>query len=210
MSTSEIRVLLVDDHPIVRDGLRGQLDSQDDLVVIGEAACAEEALVMLECAAADVLVTDLRMPGRGGLELIGIARERHPSVRVLVLTTFDTEAEISQAIANGAGGYLLKDAGREAICRAVREVARGRRVLAPAVSQRVITAASSREDGPVLTPRESEVLRLVAQGLTNSQVGRALFVGESTVKTHLQHIFAKLDAPDRAAAVSIAHRRGLI
>ncbi len=204
-----IRILLVDDHPIVRDGLRGQLEREPDLLVVGEAASAEEALAVLRRSEVDVVITDLRMPGEGGIELLHAIATRYPEVRTLVLTTYDTDAEIAAARSADAGGYLLKDAAREEIYAAVRVVARGGRVYARSVSERIISASSAADD-PVLSPREIEVLRLVASGMTNRQIGAALYVGESTVKTHLQHIFRKLDAPDRAAAVSAGYELGLL
>ncbi|RGE21034.1 response regulator transcription factor [Leucobacter sp. wl10] len=203
-----IRILLVDDHPIVRDGLRGQLEPVPDLVVVGEAASAEEALANLQRGSIDVVITDLRMPGGGGLELLRAIAAQHPAVRTLVLTTYDTDAEIAAARSADAGGYLLKDASREEIYRAVRVVAQGGRVYARPVSEQILRASAA--EGPVLTAREVEVVRLVASGMTNRQIGAALYVGESTVKTHLQHIFRKLDAPDRAAAVSSAYELGLL
>lgn len=203
-----IRILLVDDHPIVRDGLRGQLEPEPDLLVVGEAASAEEALAVLRRGGVDVVITDLRMPGDGGVELLRAIAARHPEVRTLVLTTYDTDAEIAAVRAAGAGGYLLKDASRDEIYAAVRVVARGGVVYARSVSERVIAASASHD--PVLSPREIEVLRLVASGMTNRQIGAALYVGESTVKTHLQHIFRKLDAPDRAAAVAAAYEAELL
>jgi DNA-binding NarL/FixJ family response regulator len=213
LTNHPIRILLVDDHPIVRDGLRGQLESQTDLVVVGEAASAEEALATLNRVAVEVVITDLRMPGRGGLELIRELARTHPHLRVLVLTTFDTDTEITEALAAGANGYLLKDARREAIYEAVRGIVRGRTAFAPAVSQRIAEANTTATDtgtAAALSPREIEVLRLVATGMTNRQIGSALYVGESTVKTHLQHIFRKLDAPDRAAAVAVGYGRNLL
>lgn len=200
------RVLVVDDHPVVRDGLAGQLSSQPDLVVAGQAGSAEEALAALRHEAVDVVLTDLRMPGAGGIALIAEIGRRHPGVQVVVLTTYDTAAEVSGALAAGARGYLLKDAGRAAIADAVRAAHRGRSVLAPGVRRQ---AAEPEPAGP-LSPRELEVLRLVAAGRTNAQIGAELHIGESTVKTHLQHVFDKLAAADRAAAVAIGYRRGLL
>ena len=200
------RVLVVDDHPVVRDGLAGQLSSQPDLVVAGEAGSAEEALAALRHEAVDVVLTDLRMPGAGGIALIAEIGRRHPGVRVVVLTTYDTAADVSGALDAGARGYLLKDAGRTAIADAVRAAHRGRSVLAPGVRRQ---AAEPEPAGP-LSPRELEVLRLVAAGRTNAQIGGELHIGESTVKTHLQHVFDKLAAADRAAAVAIGYRRGLL
>lgn len=209
MTDRPIRIILVDDHPIVRDGLRGQLESQPDLRVVGEAASADEALAVVNRVDVDVVITDLRMPERGGVELIRQLGSRHPDLPVLVLTTFDTDAEITDALTAGAKGYLLKDAHREVIHNAVRDVARGRTVLSPAVAQRLADATAP-EPTSALSPRELEVLALVADGMTNRQVGSALYVGESTVKTHLQHILRKLDVPDRAAAVAAAYERHLL
>lgn len=201
-----IRLLIVDDHPVVRDGLRGQLDREDDLDVVAEAGSAEEALAVLRAHAVDVVVTDLRMPGRGGVGLIRAIRAEHPDTEVLVLTTYDSEDDVRPALAAGARSYLLKDSGRETLVAAVRATRRHAAVLAPSVSRQVTTSAPP----PLLSEREREVLALVAAGRTNRQVGAELFIGEATVKTHLQHIFAKLGATDRAAAVAAGYRQGLL
>lgn len=204
------RILLVDDHPIVRDGLRGLLEAQPDFLVVGEAASAEEALAQLRRTAADVVITDIRMPGSGGLALIRRLREQHPQSRALVLTTFDTDTEIAEALDAGALGYLLKDAGRAQIYQAVRTVAAGRRTLDAAVASRVAGAVATTTRAAVLSRREIEVLTLVARGMTNSEIGRTLYVSEATIKTHLQHIFRKLGAADRAATVAVAYDTGLL
>ncbi|MGC5628094.1 response regulator [Georgenia sp. Z1344] len=206
--TAAIRLLLVDDHPVVRDGLRAQLDAETDLAVVAVAASAEEALAVLGCEAVDVVVTDLRMPGRGGVELVREVRAHHPSVEILVLTTYDTDDDVASALAAGATGYLLKDAPRATVVGAVHDVARGRTVLAPSVAGRAARGTEAPE--PVLSDREIEVLALVAAGRTNRDIGRALFIGESTAKTHVQHILAKLEVRDRAAAVAAGYRRGLL
>ncbi|MGC5616708.1 response regulator [Georgenia sp. Z1491] len=199
-------MLLVDDHPVVRDGLRAQLDAAPDLSVVAVAASAEEALALLRRHAVDVVVTDLRMPGRGGVALVRDVRAHHEGTEVLVLTTYDTDDDVAPALAAGARGYLLKDASRAEIVAAIHEVVRGRAVLAPSVIGR--TGAAERP--PLLSARESEVLALIAEGRTNRDVGRALFIGEATVKTHVQNILAKLEVPDRAAAVAAGYRRGLL
>ncbi len=201
-----VRVLVVDDHPVVRDGLRGQLDSQDDLLVVGEAAGAEEALAVLSVRTVDVVLTDLRMPGIGGVELIRAIHARHPGTEVLVLTTYDTEEEVRAAMAAGARGYLLKDTHRETLFAAVRATRDGRATLSPTVRGRLSTPPAA----ALLSDREVEVLRLVAAGRTNRQIAAALFIGEATVKTHVQHILSRLRVSDRAAAVAAGFRTGLL
>lgn len=210
MTNQPIRILLVDDHPIVRDGLRGQLESQADLLVVGEAASTNEALAVMNTTATDVVLTDLRMPGRSGIDLIRELATSHPHVHVLVLTTFDTDTEIADAVAAGAVGYLLKDARRETIYDALRGAMEGRSVFAPPVARRIRELRTHRATDPSLSPRELEVLILVASGATNRKIGDALYIGETTVKTHIQHILRKLDTPDRAAAVATAYERGLL
>lgn len=210
--TDQIQVLLVDDHPVVRDGLHGQLQTAPGIAVCAEAGSAEEALTLLHRHPVDVMVTDLRMPGIDGIELIGQVRSQYPQVEILVLTTYESPADVAGALAAGACSYLLKDIERARLFEAVRATARGRRTLSPSV-QRQLDAVAEPTGVPlteaVLSDRELEVLTLVAAGRTNAQIGGELFVGTATVKTHLQHIFAKLGASDRAAAVAIAYRRGL-
>lgn len=207
MNTIEpITILVVDDHPVVRDGLRGQLETQKDLRVVADVASAEEALAVLDTRAADVLLTDLRMPGLGGTALIEAVRAAHPATEIVVLSTYDTENDIRPALAAGARSYLLKDAPREALFAAVRAAHRGTATFSPTVENRLRSLATA----PPLSARETEVLRLVAAGRTNHQIATALFIGEATVKTHLQHIFTKMGVTDRAAAVAIGCRRGLL
>jgi DNA-binding NarL/FixJ family response regulator len=210
-----IRLLIVDDHPIVRDGLRGVFDGEPGFEVAGEAADGAQALERAAELGPDVVLMDLRMPAMGGVEAIRRLRADQPAVRVLVLTTYDTESDVLPAIEAGATGYLLKDAPREDLIRAVRAAADGRPVLAPTVAQRLMTrvqapppAATPAVDA--LTDRELEVLRLVASGTTNRGTARTLFISEATVKTHLLHAYAKLGVRDRAAAVSEAYKRGLL
>jgi DNA-binding NarL/FixJ family response regulator len=206
-----IRLMLVDDHPVVRDGLRGMFDSVEDITVVDEAADGEQAVERAISAQPDVVVMDLRMPGAGGVEAIRELRRRGVAARVLVLTTFDADADVLDAVAAGATGYLLKDAPGEELVRAVRSAHRGEAVLSPAVASRLMSRAATPEvAGPALSKRELEVLRLVAGGATNREAARTLFISETTVKTHLLHLFEKLGVRDRASAVDAAHRAGLL
>lgn len=202
-----IRLLIVDDHPIVRDGLRGVFAAEPDLTVVGEAADGAEAV--RHAASADVVLMDLRMPGMGGVEAITRLRETCPDVRVLVLTTFDTDSDVLPAIEAGATGYLLKDAPRDELLRAVRSAHRGESVLSPSVAGRLMGAVRRPVEG-TLSKREREVLALVADGTTNREAAKRLFVSEATIKTHLLHIYDKLGVRDRAAAVGEAYKRGLL
>jgi DNA-binding NarL/FixJ family response regulator len=209
-----IRLLIVDDHPIVRDGLRGVFDGEDGFEVAGEAADGAQALARAAELGPDVVLMDLRMPAMGGVEAIRRLRADRSDVRVLGLTTYDTESDVLPAIEAGATGYLLKDAPREDLIRAVRAAAEGRPVLAPTVAQHLMTRVQTPPfpvpAGEALTDRELEVLRLVASGTTNRETARTLFISEATVKTHLLHAYAKLGVRDRAAAVSEAYKRGLL
>lgn len=205
-----IRVLIVDDHPIVRDGLRGVLDGAPGMRVVGEAGDGDEALARVgDGSGVDVVLMDLRMPRTGGLAAIRRLREVAPSVRVLVLTTFDTDADVLPAVEAGATGYLLKDTPRQELVRAVEAAHRGEAVLSPAVADRLMSQVRA----PVpdsLSTRELDVLRLVAAGSTNRETARALFISEATVKTHLLHIYKKLSVRDRASAVAAGYQRGLL
>ncbi|GAB7192524.1 response regulator transcription factor [Kineococcus sp. NUM-3379] len=204
-----IRVLVVDDHPVVRTGLEGMLEVETDIEVVGTAADGAEALEKVAALSPDVVLMDLRMPvldGAGATERI---RARHPGTHVLVLTTYDTDADIVRAVGAGAGGYLLKDTPHAQLVESVRAAARGGTVLAPGVAARLV---ARRRSAPVEapTPRELQVLALVARGCTNAEIGRALFIGEATVKTHLLRTFAKLGVDDRTRAVTVAMELGLL
>ncbi len=204
-----IGVLIVDDHPVVRVGLRGMLDAEPDITVVGEAASGDEALVLVAGLRPNVVLMDLRMPGTDGVTATARINAEFPDVRVLVLTTYDTDGDILRAIEVGATGYLLKDIALGPLVEAIRAAARGETVLAPPVAARLV----SRMRSPVndhLTPREVEVLSLVARGLSNVDIGRQLYIGEATVKTHLLRAFAKLSVNDRTAAVTAALARGLL
>ncbi len=204
-----IRVLVVDDHPVVRSGLVGMLDVEDDLEIVGEAGDGEEAVARVAALAPDVVLMDLRMPRLDGAGATARIVAAHPGSKVLVLTTYDTDGDIVRAVEAGATGYLLKDTPRAQLVEAVRAAARGETVLAPAVAARLV----SRMRAPAveaLTPREVEVLRCVARGLSNAEIGRELFIGEATVKTHLLRAFAKLGVDDRTRAVTVAMERGIL
>ncbi len=204
-----LKVLLVDDHPVVREGLRGMLAGEPDLEVVGEAADGEEAVRVAAALKPDVVLMDLRMPGIDGAEATRRIAALDPAPAVLVLTTYDTDHDILRAVEAGATGYLLKDTPRADLVQALRAAASGATVLAPLVAAKLL----GRSRAPAnldLTSRELEVLALVADGRTNSEVGQALFIGEATVKTHLLHAFAKLEVDDRTAAVTTAIARGLL
>ncbi|MFO8076363.1 MAG: response regulator [Actinomycetota bacterium] len=205
-----VRVLIVDDHPVVRDGLRGMLAAQADLEVLGEAANGHQALAAVAREAPDVVLMDLRMPELDGVEATRRLRDEHPEVGVLVLTTYDDDADILRAVEAGATGYLLKDAPREDLFAAVRAAARGETTLAPSVAAKLMRGLGREPEGEALTAREREVLALVAKGSTNRAIARQLHLSEATVKTHLVHAYAKLGVDDRTAAVTTALQRGLL
>jgi DNA-binding NarL/FixJ family response regulator len=207
-----IRVLVVDDHPVVRSGLSGMLSVTDDISVVGEAGNGAEALALVESTLPDVVLMDLRMPRMDGVAATGAIVSAYPSTRVLVLTTYDTDSEILHAVEAGAAGYLLKDTPHAELLNGIRAAARGETVLAPPVAARLMsrlrTPAAPAAAQP--SPRELEVLAAVARGLSNAEIGRELFIGEATVKNHLQRLFAKLDVDDRTRAVTVAIERGLL
>jgi DNA-binding NarL/FixJ family response regulator len=204
-----IRVLVVDDHPVVRSGLVGMLDVEDDLDVVGEAGDGEEAVTRVAALRPDVVLMDLRMPRLDGVGATTRIVRDFPACRVLVLTTYDTDADILRAVEAGATGYLLKDTPRAQLVDAVRAASRGETVLAPVVAARLVSRLRAPAPDP-LTPREVEVLAAVARGLSNAEIGRSLFIGEATVKTHLLRVFAKLGVDDRTRAVTVAMERGLL
>ena len=204
-----IRLLVVDDHPVVRAGMVAVLGEEADLEVVGEAGNGAEALALVPRVTPDVVLMDLRMPVMDGAEATARLRSMPGAPQVLVLTTYDTDADIVRAVEAGARGYLLKDAPTSVLTDAIRRAARGETVLAPPVAARLADRLRA-PAAPDLTGREVEVLTLVARGMSNAEVGRALFIGEATVKTHLLRAFAKLGVQDRTAAVTEAHRRGLV
>ena len=204
-----VRILLVDDHPIVRAGVRSLFDRRDDAEVVGEAASGEEAVVLARHPRPDVVLCDLRLgAGMDGVQTTAALRALDPAPAVLILTTFDRDAQILGAIEAGAAGYLLKDIDPEDIVRAVRQAASGGQALTPELTARVGRAL--RAPRVQLTGRELDVLRLLDTGGPNREIAKALFVTEATVKTHLVHVFEKLGADSRAKAVAIARESGLL
>lgn len=208
--TDPIRVVVADDHPIVRAGIVGLLETADGIAVVGEAADGAEAVEVAAATRPDLVLMDLRMPVLGG----AAATERIVAAggaRVLVLTTYDTDDDLLPAIEAGASGYLLKAAPQEEILAGVRAVAAGETVLAPSIAAKLVRRVRG---GPTpqatLSPRELEVLRLVAEGRSNPEIARQLHLGEATVKTHLGHVFDKLDVNDRTRAVTLAMELGLL
>ncbi|WP_432016927.1 response regulator [Streptomyces hydrogenans] len=209
---TEITLLVVDDHPVVRDGLRGMFDADPAFRVLGEASGGVEAVELALRLDPDVVLMDLRMPAGGGVDAIAALARHGARARVLVLTTYDTDTDTLPAIEAGATGYLLKDAPREELFAAVRAAAEGRTVLSPAVATRLVSAVR-RPAEPVddtLSAREREILVLVARGTSNREIAAELFISEATVKTHLTHIYAKLAVKDRAAAVAAGYDRGIL
>ena len=204
-----IRLLLIDDHPVVREGLAGMLAGQADFEVVGEASDGAQGVALCQRLEPDVVLMDLRMPGMDGVTAIQTLREKRPDIHILVLTTYDSDSDIVRAVEAGATGYLLKDAPREELFRAIRATARGESVLASAVATRLMQRMREPETVE-LSGRELEVLQLVARGTNNRQIGKALHISEATVKTHLIHIFNKLGVDDRTAAVTVAIEKGIL
>jgi len=210
-----ISVLVVDDHPIVRAGIVGLLEVEPDFEVVAEAVSGEEALALAAEVAPDVVLMDLRMPVMGGVEATRrLVAGAKPVPRVLVFTTYEDDDRILAAIEAGASGYLVKAAPAEELAAGVRAVASGQTVLAPSIAallvRRAVDGPAAGRERPVLTPREIEILSLVAEGLSNPAIGERLFIGESTVKTHLLHVFEKLGVSDRTRAVTRAMELGLL
>ncbi len=204
-----IRILIVDDHPVVREGLAGMLAGQPDFAVVGEAVHGADGVERAIQLQPDVVLMDLRMPEMDGVAAIRTLRLRQNPAHVLVLTTYDSDADILAAIEAGATGYVLKDAPRDDLFRAVRAAARGETVLAPAVASRLLGRMRAPAEEQ-LSAREIEVLEFVAEGCSNREVGRRLHISEATVKTHLIHIYGKLGVSDRTSAVMAALEKGIL
>ncbi|MEZ4519755.1 MAG: response regulator transcription factor [Chloroflexota bacterium] len=205
-----ITLLIVDDHPVVRDGLVAILSTQPDFVIGGEAASGEEALAVFERLQPDVVLLDLEMPGMDGIALLRKLRETEPAVKVVVFTAFDTDDRILGALQAGAKGYLLKGAPRTELFNAIRVVYRGGSLLQPIVASRLLDQLAGSEPVEELTPREQAVLALLAQGKQNKEIAQELAITERTVKFHLSAIYGKLGAGNRTEAVTIALQQGLI
>lgn len=203
---SGIRIVLADDHPVVRDGLAAMINQQTDMEVVAEAGDGEEAITLFEQYKPDVMVLDLRMPKRDGVAVVQHVLQMNPKARILIITTYDGDEDIFQCLSQGAKGYLLKDAPRTEILSAIRAVSEDR----PYTSSTVAAKALQRMAKPSLTQREFAVLQLVAEGRSNKDIARRLSITEGTAKTHVKAILTKLDAISRTEAVAVAHKRGLI
>ncbi len=208
-SERPIRVLIVDDHPVVRDGLRGLFAGDPDFEVVGEAENGREALARTEVFHPDVVLMDLRMPELDGVEATREIVARGLQAKVLIITTYDTETDVLPAIEAGATGYLLKDTPRDELRRAVRAAAAGESVVSPPVTKHLMGQLRQPTHGN-LSDREMEILETVAKGATNKEIAAQLFISEATVKTHLLHVYDKLGVNDRAAAVGAAYERGML
>lgn len=202
-------VLLVDDHPVVREGLRGMIDAEHDLTVVGEAGSGAEAIAVAESLRPDVILMDLRMPDVDGVTATERIVAALPRTRIVVVTTYESDTDILRAVEAGAAGYLLKDATRAELANAVRDAARGKTVLAPTVADRLVRFVRQ-PTSVTLSAREVEVLGHVAKGKSNADIGRELHISEATVKTHLLRAFNKLGVSDRTAAVTTAMSLGLL
>jgi two-component system NarL family response regulator len=202
----KLRVLVVDDHPLMRLGLRTKIEADPDMQVVGEADDGPAALTAFAEKRPDVTLLDLRMPGMHGADVIAGIRKLDPDAKVLVLTSYDAGEDVYRAMQAGASGYLLKGTFADGILEAIRTVQAGRRFIAPELEARL----AERESSPGLSSREVAVLRLVARGLSNREIGVALFISEATIKFHLKNIYVKLGANDRTEATLLAVQRGIL
>jgi DNA-binding NarL/FixJ family response regulator len=205
------RVFIVDDHELVRYALRSSLEAEEDMRVVGEAACGEDALAQVMAAEPDIVLLDLRMPGMSGVEVCTRMLELDPTLKIIVLTSYDEDEEVFGVLAAGAVGYLMKDASPLTLIESIRNVADGQTVLDGSIARRVIAASSLLEsDDPGLSERELDVLAEMARGASNKEIARSLWISEPTVKTHVSHILRKLGQSDRTHAIVEAMRRGIV
>ncbi|KRC46938.1 LuxR family transcriptional regulator [Leifsonia sp. Root227] len=205
-----IRIVLADDHPMVREGIRGMLQSYDDIDVVGQASSGPEAVALVAALHPTLVLMDLRMPGGDGVEATKAIVSAHPGTRVVVLTTYETDQDILRAIEAGASGYLLKDIAPAELARSVRAAAAGETVLAGSAATALLSRVQGGQAAPALSAQELNVLRLAADGRTNAAIGSELFIGEATVKTYLSRAYEKLGVSDRTSAVRRALELGLL
>lgn len=205
-SDTRLRVLIVDDHPVVRTGLTSMLELEPDLFVVGASASGQEALEVIRQSPVDLLLLDLRMPGLNGIDTLKAIRGEHEEIRCIVLTSFDTDEDIFRAVEAGADGFLRKDTSTREMHEAIRSVGQGKRYFPAQIAMRL----AERMMRSALTARELEILRLLPKGLTNKQIGRALGISDNTVRNHVNSIIEKLEVSDRTEATSVAIQRGLI
>jgi two-component system NarL family response regulator len=204
--TADIRIMIVDDHPVVRVGLASMLSTQPGIVVVASASSGLEALAVLDNTTPDVILMDLRMPGMSGPEAIRAINARRDPPRIVVLTSFNTDEEIYQSVSAGAQGYILKNTSQDRLLEAIRLVHQGKRCFPEFIASQ-LTERMARAN---LTPRESEILQLVAKGLTNKDIGRVVGISDNTARNHVNHIIEKLKVSDRTEAATIAIRQGLV
>lgn len=202
----QIRILVADDHPIVREGLAGLIEDEEDMIVVGEAANGREAIELFNQHRPDVTLMDLRMPQLEGVEAITLIRQQATNARIIILTTYDSDEDIYRALRAGAMAYLLKDASRQELLNTIRAVHAGQKRISPQMALKL----TERLNNPELSARELEVLRLIVAGKSNSEIGTTLYITEGTVKTHVKTILKKLGASDRTSAATVALRRGLV
>lgn len=215
----KIRVLVVDDHPIVREGLRSLLEAEDYIEIVGEASDGQEAVHKMLGLVPDVVLMDIRMAGMDGVEATRQIKQQNPSVKIVILTSYDDDEQVFEAIRSGASGYVLKDVHPDQLLRAIRTVADGYSLMSPPVARKVQSeferlakprGAVTEDEATPLTVRENEVLALIARGYNNREIAATLSISEKTVKTHISNIFAKLQITDRAQAVLYAARKGMV
>jgi NarL family two-component system response regulator LiaR len=208
----EIRIIIADDHQLVRQGLRSFIELQEGIEIVAEATDGLEAIELSRDLSPDVLLLDLRMPGADGVSVCREVKETNPDVKVIILTTFDDAAEIEEALEAGASSYILKDVSPDRLVKVINSVVRGQRTFHPAVAAKIADRLLARRQPsfPALSSREIEILGLLAKGYKNKEIARTLWISESTVKTHVSHILQKLDQEDRTKAILFAMQQGLI